>query len=622
MDGLSRRSVLQSLGGLGSLGAVGTAAGRVSERRDRTTSTPRPVATVTFNDQSVSADAETQAVTVSSVSTSDGGFVAIHRDSAPGPVIGVSDHLSGGRNSNVRIALDEHLSEETLLVAMPHLDTDGDDTYEFDNSGQDRPYTTSDGAPVVDDARVQIARTSPPPTRRSTATPTPTATRTPTVTRTPTATRTPTPTATPISSPTATPTATEFPDTPAPTTVTTGGSGVPLVPVGGLFAGVAAVAAAAWRYNTGGDDGTATSTQGTDGGSSGSRTEARARGSGDTGANAGVSAGTRTDATATSETNATHTSKSGPQTGDEPAERQDRLHGRSESVASSETDTLGPPQSIPRVTGRSLAYDAFEKEEVIGRGGNADVYRVVVPSIDEPIAVKEPRVDGTLHSETVARLLSEAETWDRLDTHDHVVGVLDWGADPLPWIAMEYMDGGHLGGRADEFDFDQRLWTAIAVTKAVRHAHRRGVAHLDLKPANVLFRAVDGAWDVPKVADWGLSKQLLDHSKSVEGFSPQYAAPEQFDDGYGAADDVTDVYQLGAVFYELFTGRPPFDGPPASVMREVLTTEPTPPSEVADLPVGIDEILLRALATEKADRYESVLYLRDDLQKLYEPRIE
>jgi serine/threonine protein kinase len=120
------------------------------------------------------------------------------------------------------------------------------------------------------------------------------------------------------------------------------------------------------------------------------------------------------------------------------------------------------------------------------------------------------------------------------------------------------------------------------------------------------------------VADWGLSKHLLEHSKSVEGLSPQYAAPEQFSDEFGPADDLTDVYQLGAVFYELFTGRPPFEGDPTSVMRSVIEGRPTPPSEVADPPPALDDVLLTALATAKADRYDDIVYLRDDLRDLSE----
>ena len=183
---------------------------------------------------------------------------------------------------------------------------------------------------------------------------------------------------------------------------------------------------------------------------------------------------------------------------------------------------------------------------------------------------------------------------------------------------MEYMDAGHLGERAGELPFQQALWTAIATTEAVRHAHPRGVAHLDLRPENILFRSVEGGWDVPKVADWGLSKHLLKHSKSVEGLSPQYAAPEQFDDNYGSTDDVTDVYQLGAVFYELFTGRPMFQGQPARVMNQALSELPPAPSTVADVPAAVDDVLLPALEKRKSERYESVLYLRDDLQELFD----
>ncbi len=281
-------------------------------------------------------------------------------------------------------------------------------------------------------------------------------------------------------------------------------------------------------------------------------------------------------------------------------------------------DRPGPPESIPRAPDVTVDYDALTDEEPIGAGGNADVTRATLPTADGEVtlAIKRPRMQGTLHTDAVERLLEEAETWDRLGGHDHVVGVVDYGAEPLPWIAMEYMDAGDLGERAGAMEFEQARWTAVALAKGVRHAHRHGVVHLDLKPANVLFRSVEGAWDVPKVADWGLSKHLLEHSKSVEGLSPGYAAPEQFDEEYGEADDVTDVYQLGAVLYELFTGEPPFEGKPAKAMHRVLHEEPTPPSAVADVPEALDDVLLTALSKEKADRYESVLYLRDGLRNV------
>jgi len=280
------------------------------------------------------------------------------------------------------------------------------------------------------------------------------------------------------------------------------------------------------------------------------------------------------------------------------------------------------PETIPSAPRLSLAYADVAKGELLGKGGNADVFHATVQTDDGEVALalKEPRVGGTLHTDTVERMMDEAETWQRLDDHDHIVSVVDYGGEPLPWIAMEYMDGGHLGEQIEEIDLPQKLWTALAVTRAVRHAHRRGVAHLDLKPANILFRSVEDAWDVPKVADWGLSKHLLNHSKSMDGLSPHYAAPEQFDsDSYGDADQATDVYQLGAVFYELFTGRPPFEGEPFQVMKKVESEDPQPPSTLAEVPKGLDDVLLRALATRKQDRYEDVLLLRNDLQDIFDP---
>jgi len=283
------------------------------------------------------------------------------------------------------------------------------------------------------------------------------------------------------------------------------------------------------------------------------------------------------------------------------------------------TNTI--PKEIPRAPNLSVDYDSLINEEQIGSGGNAVVNKMTLSTTDGNVtlAVKEPRISGTLHTEQVNQILQEAETWDKLDDHDHIVGVIDYGREPIPWIAMEYMDGGHLGEQTGEIETAQALWTAIAVTKGVRHAHRRGIAHLDLKPQNILFRTIEDMWDVPKVADWGLSKHLLDHSKSIDGYTPAYSAPEQLDEGYGKADDITDVYQLGAVFYELFTGIPPFDAETTGkVIRQILDEDPTPPSEIADVPDELDTALLTALSKNKKDRYEDILLLRNALQSVFE----
>lgn len=292
------------------------------------------------------------------------------------------------------------------------------------------------------------------------------------------------------------------------------------------------------------------------------------------------------------------------------------------SKGGSINNELASPDTIPSSPMFSLSYDDIEKGELLGSGGNADVYRATATteSGKVPLAIKEPRMGGaTVDTDIIDKMLAEAGTWQQLDDHEHIVSVVDFGSTPLPWIVIEYMDGGDLSERVGELSFEQALWTALAITKGVRHAHKRGVAHLDLKPSNILFRSVEGAWDVPKVADWGLSKHLLEHSRSVEGMSPRYAAPEQLDsEQFGKTDTVTDVYQLGTVIYELFTGKPPFDGETYEVMNKIQSKTPAPPSERTDLPEEIDDILLTALSTERDDRYDDVILLRNALRDVWE----
>jgi tetratricopeptide (TPR) repeat protein len=277
-----------------------------------------------------------------------------------------------------------------------------------------------------------------------------------------------------------------------------------------------------------------------------------------------------------------------------------------------------PSESVPSSPATEVGYKDLEKGDRIGKGGQADVFLAFAPD-DTAVALKEPRFTGTLHSEVVEGFTEEAETWGRLDSHDGVVSVFNYGTEPLPWIAMEYMAGGELGDRTEDMSLKEKLWTATRIADAVWHAHRRGVAHLDLKPGNILFKQTEqGYYDIPKVSDWGLAKVLLKHSKSIDGLSVNYSAPEQFDpDEYGTPDDRTDIYQLGAVFYEMFTGRPPFEGGNSQVMYSVLNEEPKEPTRLNhELPPELDAILIDALAKDRDDRYESVVYLRDELREL------
>jgi Serine/threonine protein kinase len=253
------------------------------------------------------------------------------------------------------------------------------------------------------------------------------------------------------------------------------------------------------------------------------------------------------------------------------------------------------------VSDSQLGYNDIERGERIGGDGTTDLYRATVGTGGgTEIAVREFTVDR----EGAGRVREGIETWQRLDDHDHVARVLGHGSEPRPWIATEYADGGHLGERTGDLPFAQAVWTALATTGAVRHAHRRGITHLRVEPRDVRFRSVDGGWDAPMVAGW---------ARPVQSGGSGYSAPEQFDpDRYGSAGSVTDVYRLGAVFYELFTGRPPFERHATGIE----SSRPPPPSAVADVPGALDDVLLTALSVEKADRYDHVLSLQKDLQTL------
>ena len=280
------------------------------------------------------------------------------------------------------------------------------------------------------------------------------------------------------------------------------------------------------------------------------------------------------------------------------------------------------PDPVPPVPLPEFEYEELEMGEQIGLGGDADVYRAAVDhdGYTYTVAVKQPRFKGTIQKSTLEKFQAEAETWASLNDHDNVVSVYSWGYDPVPWLGLEYMDGGTLEKRLGSAGTREALWLAGRIAEGIHHGHRHGVAHLDIKPSNVLLRDTgSGTWNYPKVSDWGLAKMLLDHSNSIEGISPTYAAPEQFDaEKYGKRDDRTDIYQLGNLVYALLTGEPPFSGPSASVLQSVLQEDPTPPSEInADLSESVDEVVLKALEKRKDDRYESVVIFRQELDRLF-----
>jgi outer membrane protein assembly factor BamB/serine/threonine protein kinase len=293
-------------------------------------------------------------------------------------------------------------------------------------------------------------------------------------------------------------------------------------------------------------------------------------------------------------------------------------------------------ESPPR---KSLDYNQLRRDQdLIGDGGQGVVHRVELPdstSLDS-VAVKEPAPD----SRTVdpRSFLEKAERWETVDrrerekplwdSYEYIVGVIDTG-DNLPWIAMEYMDGGSLADRLeanpDGLPVNEALWIGECVCRGVEVAHNYGIAHLDLKPANILFRETpDGIWDVPKIGDWGLSRILVEQADTMDELSVKYAAPEQFEPSEsGDPDKLTDVYQAGALVYAMLTGDPPYTGGQASIMHDVVYGgNPDPPSVArGGLADALDEAVLIALEAEKTDRYRNIETFGQALQAVRTDRL-
>lgn len=288
--------------------------------------------------------------------------------------------------------------------------------------------------------------------------------------------------------------------------------------------------------------------------------------------------------------------------------------------AGPDTDTPGDPVRDAAVApgvsvGSAVVEDrlgrkppAHERLERLGAGGNAEVWLVALES-GEPArgALKRPRSGGTLHRSDAERFLREAATWHRVDDHPNVVTVHDWGFAAEPWLLMAYAPDGDLSSLVGEVSPVRAAGLLADVAAALAHA--RGVDHLDVKPANVLLDD-----DRAMLADWGLARTAFGDD-AHGGHTPGYAAPEQFDRERGPVDARTDIYQLGVTAYELLTGELPYDPSAPDHAEQVCAGEAPPPSaRTPAVPAALDEVVMRAMAVDRTDRYEAPIQLRDDLR--------
>ena len=271
------------------------------------------------------------------------------------------------------------------------------------------------------------------------------------------------------------------------------------------------------------------------------------------------------------------------------------------------------PAGVPA----AVRLPGYEIEEVLGRGGMGVVYKARHLALNRVVALKMVLSGGHAGEAELARFRTEAAALARLQ-HPHIVQIFEVGEqDGRPYFALEYVEGGGLSAKLNGTPWEARQAAALVETlaRAVHAAHERRVVHRDLKPANVLLTA-DGT---PKITDFGLAKKLdaddgISRSGQVVG-TPSYMPPEQAAGRGREVGPAADTYALGAILYELLTGRPPFKGPTSlDTLHQVLTDEPVPPRRLNPrTPRDLETVCLKCLEKQPARRYGTALELADDL---------
>jgi serine/threonine-protein kinase len=265
----------------------------------------------------------------------------------------------------------------------------------------------------------------------------------------------------------------------------------------------------------------------------------------------------------------------------------------------------------------------YELGELLGRGGMAEVRKGVDRRLGRIVAIKRLRTDLASDATFQTRFRREAQSAAALN-HPTIVAVYDTGEETVhgqtvPYIVMEYVEGRTLRDvlRSGESLLPERTLEIVSdVLRALSYSHHAGIVHRDIKPANVMLTPTG---DV-KVMDFGIARAVADTSATVTQTAAvigtaQYLSPEQ---ARGAPVDArSDIYSTGCLLYELLTGRPPFTGDsPVSVAYQHVREDPIPPSRVnSAITPTIDQIVLRALAKDPADRYQSADEMRADLQR-------
>ena len=266
-----------------------------------------------------------------------------------------------------------------------------------------------------------------------------------------------------------------------------------------------------------------------------------------------------------------------------------------------------------------LLDNRYEIREVIGMGGMAVVYKARDHRLNRFVAVKILKDEYSQDEEFRRRFHAESQAVAML-SHPNIVSVHDVSTTKeVDYIVMELIEGITLRQYMEKkgvLNWKETLHFAIQIAKALEHAHSRGIVHRDIKPHNVMILKNGSV----KVADFGIARVMSKSNtltKEALG-SVHYISPEQAKGG--RVDNRSDIYSLGVVMYEMITGRPPYDGesPVAVAIQHINGGAPLPSTLNPNIPGGLEQIIMKAMSREPADRYDTataMLYDMDEFRK-------
>jgi WD40 repeat protein/tRNA A-37 threonylcarbamoyl transferase component Bud32 len=279
------------------------------------------------------------------------------------------------------------------------------------------------------------------------------------------------------------------------------------------------------------------------------------------------------------------------------------------------------PGSEPPVRGDLKSFGAYEIIEVIARGGMGVVYKARHRELNRIVALKVMAAAELASPDFVERFRTEAEAAASLD-HPNIVPIYEVGEDVgRPYFSMKLVEGGTLAGRIagrpSAMANREAAKLLATLARAVHYAHQRGILHRDIKPGNILLDTKGE----PHLTDFGLAKliekdSVITRTVAVLG-TPAFMSPEQAAGRMREITTAADVYGLGAVFYELLTGHPPFaGGTTMETVRKVMDEEPVRPSAMTPaVDRDLDTVCLKCLEKDPQRRYGSAEALADDLER-------